>query len=356
MLKAAIFQFDTGVGGIQKSLINLLKNIDYSVFEIDLYLNEKSNFWNVEFPPELNVIFVDPLPAICKYLPFDFVLKHWPLEIDCRKEYDLAVDFNSYQPSCAIGALTVNAKRRVMWIHNNVKIKHGNEWKYRVLWTFFRGKFKHFDEFVPCSGALEEPFRELSGITDRSKKFPVIENYIDVEDIRRKAEIVPEDLILDEETVNFVAVGKLCSQKGYDIMLPSFADACRKGAAIRLYILGDGPDREALEKLSAELGLDNKVFFLGNRQNPYSYMNIMDAYISTSRYEGQPLNTMEAKAIGLPLYCSKNLEQYTEGLHGIENMSEALLHAKKEKKRPDDLAEYNARILARFRALAEGEI
>ena len=82
-------------------------------------------------------------------------------------------------------------------------------------------------------------------------------------------------------------------------------------------------------------------------------MNRMDAFISTSRYEGQPLNIMEAMVVGLPLYCSKNLENYTEGLEGREDISKALIDARKEEKRPDNLEAYNKRILNNIAKLAD---
>ena len=345
MYKLAIFQNDIGVGGIQKSLVNLLKNIDYNRFAVDLYIFEQGSFWNVDFPQELTIYNVEPLPSKCKYMPFDIVKKNYKLALPDigDKVYDLAIDFNSYQPSCALGALSVPAKKRVMWIHNNVVIKHHEEWKYRILWFFFKGKFKYFDDFVPCSSALEAPFRQLSGV--KSGTFPVIENYIDVEDIRQKAAEAPENFSVDTQQFNLVAVGKLCHQKGYDIMLNVLNKALKYRDDIHLYILGDGPLRQSLEKMAAELGIEKNVTFLGKKENPFCYMSLMDAYISTSRYEGQPLNTMEAMVIGLPLYCSKNLEQYTVGLHGYEDLADALSKAVKEPKHPDKLEEYNNNIL-----------
>ena len=76
----------------------------------------------------------------------------------------------------------------------------------------------------------------------------------------------------------------------------------------------------------------------------------MDAFLSTSRYEGQPLNIEEARAIGLPLYCTKNLEQYSEGLQGYEpeELLQAIVNAKKQPKKPDDLEEYNREILEKI--------
>ena len=349
MPRIAVFQNDLGVGGIQKSLVNLLLNLDYSRVQVDLYLSEREGFWKVDFPKELNIRYLSATPRLFSFLPFDLSRKCLRYDFPADP-YDLAIDFNSYQCSCAVGATTVPARRRVMWIHNNVEIKLQNEWKYRVLWHFFRGKFRYYDGFVPVSRALIEPFQRASGITD--KPFTVIQNYIDVTDIRRKAGEEPTGLTVDPACLNFVALGRLCHQKGYDIMLELFSKACAKRGDLRLYIIGDGPDRDSLEAQASELGIAEKVHFLGNQPNPYCYMARMDAFLSTSRYEGQPLNIMEAMAVGLPLYCSKNLEAYTEGLVGREDLVRAMADARKEEKHPDDLAAYNLAILRGIEELA----
>ena len=351
MKRIAIFQSDLGVGGIQKSIVNLVRNIDYEQFEVDLYLSQRSAFWQIDFPQQLHIQYLKPTPAVYKYMPFDLARRLLHYDFAGCGTYDLAIDFNSYQCSCAVGATTIPARYRVMWVHNNVEIKLGDEWKYRVLWRFFKGKFKYYDAFVCVSGALIRPFQKMSGVQD--KPFRVIQNYIDVSEIHKKMQETPADLTLDPACVNFVALGRLCHQKGYDIMLDTFAAASAQREDLRLYIIGDGPDREELERQRAELGLEDKVFFLGNQPNPYSYMSRMDAFLSTSRYEGQPLNIMEAMAVGLPLYCAKNLEQYTEGLQGIEDLPAALAAAQKAEKHPDDLAAYNAEILQRLAALAD---
>ena len=216
MKRIAFFQNDLGVGGIQKSIVNLLRNLDYDRFQVDLYLSEKTEFWAQDFPAELNIRYLKPISRFWSFVPFDLAKKCVHYDFPAGLEYDLAVDFNSYQCSCAVGALTVPAKKRVMWIHNDVRIKLQNEWKYRVLWHFFKGKFKYFDGFIPVSGALEEPFRAMSGVED--KPFTVIQNFIDVGEIHRKMTEDCPELELDENCMNFVALGRLCHQKGYDIM------------------------------------------------------------------------------------------------------------------------------------------
>ncbi len=354
--RIAFFQEDLGPGGIQKSLFNLLRNLDYSRVDAELFLFEEGCFYEGGLPGELTVHVLKKPPRAFSFMPFEAAAKLWNHPAwEQYGRFDLAADFNSYQFGCAAGALGVNAKKRVMWIHNNVEIKQQNEWKYRVLWHFFKGKFRHYDGFIPCSPALEEPFRRLSGRTEA--EYRVIANYIDVPEIRRKqqeplsAELTAE---IDEDQVNFVALGRLSHQKGYDIMIPLFARCCQNREDLQLYILGEGPEHEALLKLAGEEA-PGHIHFLGQQANPYAVMSRMDAFLSTSRYEGQPLNIEEAKVIGLPLYCTKNLEAYSEGLAGYENeaLARALCAVRKTPKRPDGLEEYNRKVLESIYALAE---
>lgn len=351
MKRIAFFQDNLDVGGIQKSLVNLLRNFDYENFQVDLYLSDRKSFWKVDFPPQLNIKYLKHLPRICSFIPFDIARNMVSLDFGDCPEYDLAIDFNSYQFSCALGALTVPAKRRVMWIHNNVSVKLENEWKYRVLWFNFKDKFKYYDKFVGVSKGVIEPFMVSSGIYDPDK-FTVIQNTIDTGEIYQKAG-EETDFAPDDSKMNFVALGRLCHQKGYDIMLDLFARAGRYRDDLHLYIIGDGDKRFALEFQRDSLGLTDKVTFLGQQTNPFKYMDRMDAFVSTSRYEGQPLNIMEAKALGLPLYCTKNLEKYSRGLEGREDILDAVVHARKEPRQRDDLHQYNAEIIRSIKALAE---
>lgn len=346
MIRIAFFQNDLGVGGIQKSLVNLLCNLDYNEFDVTLFLSTKENYWNQNLPKELKIVYLKKMPVKYKFLDFDYAMFTYGFDFDEDQFFDLAIDFNSYQPSCALGALTVPAKRRAMVIHNNVEIKYSEEFKYRVLFNAMKSKYKYFDVFLPCSDALETPFKKLTGI-GADKDFIVINNYINVDEIHQKAEIEVSDIEVDNNKMNFIAVGKLCHQKGYDLMLRYFSEASKKRDDLHLYIIGDGPDKKKLELMAG-----NNVTFLGSKENPYSYMNLMDAFISTSRYEGQPLNIKEAEVIGLPIYCTKNLELYSDGLIGKEDIVSAIISAKKYIKSPDNLEEYNKRIINSYKSLA----
>ena len=346
MIKIAFFQNDLGVGGIQKSLVNLLRNLDYNEFDVTLFLSTNENFWNEMLPEELKITYLKKMPIKYKYLDFDYAMFSFGFDFNENEYYDLAIDFNSYQPSCALGALTIPAKKRAMVIHNNVEIKYSEEFKYRILFKAMKSKYKYFDVFLPCSNALEIPFKNLSGIGDEKNVY-VINNYIDVNDILEKSAAEVTDINIDNSKVNFVALGKLCHQKGYDLMLNYFAEASKQRDDLHLYIIGDGPDRKKLASMAGE-----NVTFLGAKENPYSYMKMMDAFISTSRYEGQPLNIKEAEVIGLPIYCTKNLEPYSDGLIGKEDIASSIVSATKQSKTLNCLEEYNKKIIDSYKTLA----
>ena len=351
MKRIAFFQDNLDVGGIQKSIMNLLMNFDYENYHVDLYLSDRKSFWEIDFPEQLHVKYLRHIPKCFSFIPFDLAKNLVSLDFsDVTEPYDVAIDFNSYQFSCALGALTVPAKRRIMWIHNNVSVKLENEWKYRVLWHKFKDKFKYYDEFVAVSKGVIEPFRECSGMYD--KPCTVIQNTIDTREIFAKA-AADTDFSVDESKLNFVAIGRLCHQKGYDIMLDRFSEVVQQRQDVHLYIIGDGDRRLMLEYQRDSLGLTDFVTFLGQKTNPFVYMDKMDAFLSTSRYEGQPLNVMEARALGLPLYCTKNLEIYCEGLEGREDIVRAMVGAERAEKHRDDLRDYNQEIIRRVKQLAE---
>ncbi len=344
MKNIAFFQSDLQVGGIQKSLLNILNDIDYSKCKVDVYVYDEGSFFDVPENENLNFIFLKPYPYFFRMVYFDLarLLKGRPVS---DKEYDVVVDFNSYQHECAIGALSLKAKKHVMFIHNDMEIKLANEPKYRVLWHFFKSKFKYFDQFCPVSPGLVDGFRRVTGITD--KELTPISNHINTEEIFRKAKL-PIDFSVDKSKYNLCTMGRLCHQKGYDILINYMAEVKKQREDIHLYMLGDGPDREKLTEQIKSLGLEDDITLLGNQQNPFPYLDLMDGFVLTSRYEGQGMVIWEAKTLGLELFISENLEKYNPGIKGCRDIVSALVNAQRREKVYDDLADYNAEITQRL--------
>ena len=109
----AIFVDNFKVGGIQKSLINLLNNNDYDKWNIDVYVADcNDNFFNIN--KNANIIKFNKVSPALKFVPFNIVYKIYHPNI-LNKEYDLAIDFDSYQMHTAIGALKCNSKRKAIY-------------------------------------------------------------------------------------------------------------------------------------------------------------------------------------------------------------------------------------------------
>lgn len=342
MKKIAIFQSDFRVGGIQKALINILNGFDYTECAVDVYYFDEGHFFDLPQHENLRFIPCRPYPYWYRLVRFGLLRRFARVPVE-DTDYDVAVDFNSYRNECSVGALTVKAKKRVMWIHNDMEIKLKNEPKYRILWHFFKGKFKYFDEFAAVSPGIIPGFRRATGIND--KPITAIPNHIDTAEIFEKAKR-PIDLDVDPGCYNLCTMGRLCHQKGYDILLGYMAEVHKKRPDIRLYMLGDGPDREKLTEQMHALGLDETVTMLGNQANPFPYLDKMDGFVLTSRYEGQGIVIWEAKTLGLELFISKNLEAYNPGISGYDDIPAALIGAHRREKHYDDLSEYNAAITA----------
>ncbi|MCL2030595.1 MAG: glycosyltransferase, partial [Oscillospiraceae bacterium] len=338
--RIAIFQSDLRVGGIQKALVNILNAIDYTRCTVDLYLFERGGVFTLMEHPNLRVRYLPPY-LYTNRLTYFGLLRRFKKAPGGGRVYDVAVDFSSYRNECAVGALGVPAGKRVMWIHNDVEIKLKNEIKYKILWHFFGRKFQGFDEFCAVSPGVIDGFRRASGIAD--KRVTAISNTIDTAEIFRKAE-EPVDFAVDPACYNLCTMGRICHQKGFDLLMEHIARAAPRRPDLRLYLLGDGPDREKLERQIGELGLGGVVTLLGNQPNPFPYLRQMDGFTLTSRYEGQGIVIWEAKALGLELFISRNLEKYNPGIEGVDDVAEALLTARRREKVYDDLSAYNRRI------------
>jgi len=97
-------------------------------------------------------------------------------------------------------------------------------------------------------------------------------------------------------------VGRLTEVKDHDFFLRAFAAWNRVGAIA--HIIGDGHLRPALEQKARELGIADRVRFLGTRDDPEVFYREADLVVLTSRNEGTPLTILEAMAAGVPVLAT----------------------------------------------------
>lgn len=330
--KIAIFQYDLSIGGIEKSLINLLNNLDKENYEIDLYILKDGDFSPL-IPNYVNVI---KIKSGIKKIPF-FKLIHKINLFKTDIMYDISIDYTGYNALISSLALKVKARKKVIWIHNDLQEKYANEWKYRMLYKTNKTKFNLFDEAVCVSLGASEGFKKL---TCFENKLTIIPNYINSGEIIHKAE-EKINFNVDKKKYNFCCLGRLHYQKGYDLLFPIIKELLNERRDFHLYIIGSGKIRKDLESQVINLGLDNYITFLGAKKNPYAYLNKMDALIFNSRYEGQGMVTLEAKCLGLEVIMPKHLEKYCEEVKGTDNMLGTLASLSKKKHSYNKLEKYN---------------
>jgi glycosyltransferase involved in cell wall biosynthesis len=97
-----------------------------------------------------------------------------------------------------------------------------------------------------------------------------------------------------------LAAGRLAPQKDYPTLIRAFA-ALVEGQDMRLIILGEGPERPALEALVGDLGLSGRVDLPGFRGNPFAYMAKARLFVLSSAWEGLPGVLIQAMACGTPV-------------------------------------------------------
>lgn len=106
--------------------------------------------------------------------------------------------------------------------------------------------------------------------------------------------------VSDGDTI-FISVARLMKQKNHTLLINAFADALKVVNVIQLWLVGDGELRQELENQVKQLGIDDKVYFIGNVSNVRDYLADSDVFIMSSDYEGLPLSVLEAMASELPI-------------------------------------------------------
>ena len=119
-----------------------------------------------------------------------------------------------------------------------------------------------------------------------------------------------------------VCVGRLSPEKGQTGLLRAFVRVCAKHPDAVLRMVGDGPDRDALQQLASELGIDGAVTFVGRlpEQETLAEIARADMLVLPSFMEGLPIVLMEAMALGVPVISSRVAgipELVSEGKTGL---------------------------------------
>lgn len=314
------------IGGIQKSLINLLNNIPDS-YEIDLLIFSKDLVSKYEIPNNVNLIKTSrilniigtPLKKLKKQgskiskiilsgfsrifgaiiirkVLYFFLKKnhvHYSTAISYSHDIsdkNLSTGTNDYVLQC------INADKKITFLHTDVFQNYDvNKKNY--------SRYKLFDKIVCVSDSCK--YRLDSLLPGVKNKTLTLHNFTDKDYIIKMANI--NTIEYNKKFINVLTVSRLSHEKGIDRFIPVFVQLHREGLKIKWHIIGDGPDKDDLEKLILKESASEFIHLYGNQRNPYRYMKNVDYLLVTSRFEAAPLVYDEAATLQIPIVTTETV-------------------------------------------------
>ena len=128
------------------------------------------------------------------------------------------------------------------------------------------------------------------------ERFPYVNNPVETERFCHREEPTGE--------LRFISVGRLEPRKNQILALRAMPEVLKSIPNAKLVLLGDGEDRQMLERKTDALGVRDAVVFAGNQSRPEDFLAEADVYLITSHMEGLPLSVLEAMAAGLPVIAT----------------------------------------------------
>ena len=358
MKKLIFFSKHLGIGGLEKSLLNLLNSLNFDRYQVTLVLEEKQG----EFLKVLDgrVRVEEYRLSACPFVPLRKLInftKRWLWVHKNRNQYDFSCSYCTYS---VIGSRLSQAAsaNSCLYVHNDYANIYLDEEEFK---SFFRQlKVESFHSVVFVSNESRERFNRILPVI--AEKTLVINNLINTEEIKMLA-MEGCDFVRRPGEMVFAFVGRLSEpHKRLSRLLHAFALAIKQRQNIRLMMVGDGPDRPLCQKLVNDLGLCEHVVMTGASTNPYKYLSRADCLVLSSDYEGFPVVYYEALVLGKGIITtipvSDEQINITDYALVTEKSPQALAAAMKDYKKSDhpapDIGELNRRRLEAFFALVEG--
>ncbi|MFB7138928.1 glycosyltransferase [Gottfriedia sp. NPDC056225] len=347
-MKVLIVISDLCSGGAQKSLVSFLQVLEKydSKIEVDLLVCSKQGMFLNQIPSVYNILEV-PYDIACmnnsptsklfreslcfrgitgkifRYITLPFMnrkynklnnhqilwlqWKRFIREIDV--EYDVAMSYiDGYSNYFVIDK--VKAKKKILWVHNEYeKLTYNSEFdneyysKADIVATISEMCVQSFINKFP---KLSESVYKIENISSPTLINKMADEYFPIE--------------YKSNIIKLLSIGRLNSQKGFDIAIDAAKILQDSGLEFTWYIIGDGGEKAELISQIHRNGLEKRVELLGLRENPYPYIKNCDIFVQTSRYEGKSIVLDEAKILYKPIVVTNYTtvkDQVTDGKNGM---------------------------------------
>ncbi|MFO1391233.1 MAG: glycosyltransferase [Agitococcus sp.] len=234
---------------------------------------------------EVHLLADRPYQGVCHkqihFHPINFSLSRWNPFL----YWQIAQTINHIQPNIvhAQAGKAASIIRWLKWLFRQIKFVatvHGTKKDISA--------YAAMDGVITVSRQLAEAFGNhphLKVIYNGARASPKLNG--------RERKLLRAELLAAEDLPIVMAVGRLAPVKAFDVLLKAFV-----GLEARLVIVGDGDERESLQQLAEQLGLSNRVLFLGHRQDVGSLLQVADLCVISSHREGFSYVAVESLQAG----------------------------------------------------------
>ncbi len=299
MIKILFLIHDLGYGGAEKVLVNLANNLDKSKYDVTIqtlfdigvnkkFLNKDVHYiggWKYYFPKHTKIMSYISPKLLCKKV--------------IKNDYDIVVSF--LEGPCSRILSAYNGKK-VAWIH----IEHTGVKSLVSSFKSFeemQSCYNKFNEIICVAETVKTNFEELTKI---QKSCKVLYNVNQTDLICERSKEKQNTIISYSDVINIISVGRLIIEhKGFERLISIHKRLLEAGVKNRVYILGEGPDRDRLQKQIDALKLSDTCKLLGFDENPYKYVSDADLFVCSSYKEGFSTAVTEALVLGVPVVSTK---------------------------------------------------
>ncbi|MDS0526534.1 glycosyltransferase [Clostridium sp. SHJSY1] len=325
-MKKIVFVCDSlRIGGIQRSLVNLMNAIDTEKYSVDLFLffngGEYKKFLNSNIKvitgtkllglagmtnnmvkKKCSLYILRKLLSIfCLIFGSKVVFKFIFLFEKNLKGYDIAISYSNNVNNRSLyfgyNLFVLNkviAKRKIAWIHADYAAVGLNN-KYN------NGEYEKFHTIINVSKTTKDSFDMV--VPKCKKKSEYIYNIIPNEEISfLSKEYNPYNT--GDRLFRIVSVCRLDANKSGKQLVITGEKLKKAGANFKWYIVGDGPERASLEKYIDTNNLRDNIKVIGNVDNPYPYISGANLFVSASKSECFPLSIAESLVLNTPVVAT----------------------------------------------------
>ena len=308
-MKSVLFLMPSLPGaGAEKVLIEILRHIDYTQYNVSLFLEYREGVYLQDVPDKVSIIALHGpnnlwfqrlhrrLVERGWYAPFhELVYRRMFLSLLRGKRYDTIISFMEGSAVKFHSYIFDKGKRNISWVHIDFQQKH---------WSldFFRDAederqcYEKMDKIIFVSNDAKTGFDSLYHLP--AEKYAVHYNIIDADRIRRLSQMCTAE---QKNKFTICMLGRLNTQKRHDRAISVAKTLKELGYDFELWIIGDGELRGKIEKQINEAGLQDVVKLKGFINPPYSMLAQADIFLNTSEAEGFSLVVAEAFCLGIPV-------------------------------------------------------